>query len=260
MLRKILQAGFGGLILFPFLVVLLLSASGSWVFPALLPGEWTLSRWEGLVGSSSELSWSLGVSLLISLSVATLATGLSFLSSRFIAYHRHRRRFLLLAYFPYVFAPVILAACIQFYFIRLGLSGKLPGVLLAQLLITYPFGLILFQGFWNDRMRNMEALTATLGGNFRQTLLKVLVPAAKGPLLVCFFQTFLISWFEYGLTTLIGVGKVQTLTIKVFQYINEADTFYAAMASSLLILPPVVLLWLNKRYVFRSNPGNVDGG
>lgn len=99
-------------------------------------------------------------------------------------------------------------------------------------------------------MRSMEQLVATLGGNTWQTYIKVLLPVAKGALLVCFFQTFLISWFEYGLTTIIGVGKVQTLTVKVFQYISEANIFYAALASCLLVAPPIVLLWINKRFVF----------
>ena len=96
----------------------------------------------------------------------------------------------------------------------------------------------------------MEQLVATLGGNTWQTYTRVLLPMAKGALLVCFFQTFLISWFEYGLTRLIGVGKVQTLTLKVFQYVNEANIFYAALASILLAMPPILLLWINKKFVF----------
>ncbi|MEO1805346.1 MAG: ABC transporter permease, partial [Bacteroidota bacterium] len=60
-----------------------------------------------------------------------------------------------------------------------------------------------------------------------------------------------ISWFEYGLTTLIGVGKIQTLTLKVYQYVNEANIYFAALASCLLFLPPLILIWVNKRFVFR---------
>lgn len=70
---------------------------------------------------------------------------------------------------------------------------------------------------------------------------------------MCFFQAFLISWFEYGLTTLIGIGKVQTLTVKVFQYIGEANIFHAALASLLLALPPAGLLWVNKQVLFKTS-------
>ncbi len=98
----------------------------------------------------------------------------------------------------------------------------------------------------------MEQLVQTLGGNRWQSYRRVLLPMAQGLLLVCFFQTFLISWFEYGLTTLIGVGKVQTLTLKVFQYINEANFYNAALSSSLLVLPPIILLYFNKKYLFKK--------
>lgn len=179
-----------------------------------------------------------------------MVTLLSFITSKYISFSKYRNQWLLMAYAPYVFAPVILAACLQFFFLKFGLSGNLYGVLLAQLFITYPFGIILFSGFWNQEMRAMEQLVATLGGNSLQTYIKVLLPIAKNALLICFFQTFLISWFEYGLTVVIGVGKLQTLTVKVFQYVNEANLFYAALASCLLIFPPVLLLWLNRRFIF----------
>lgn len=248
----------GGLISLPFLFLGIWSLGREWIFPAVLPRQLSLENWRYLLASQSDLGQSLLLSMLISLSIAVVVTMLSFWVSKMIAYHRWRSRLLLLAYFPYVFAPVILAACLQYYFLVMGLSGNIAGVLLAQMLIAFPFGVIFFMGFWNERMLAMEQLAATLGSNSWQTYWRVLLPVSRGALLVCFFQSFLISWFEYGLTTLIGVGKVQTLTLKVFQYVNEANLFLAALASCLLAIPPVVLLWLNKRYVFKEEVSNLE--
>ncbi|MFN7119144.1 MAG: ABC transporter permease [Saprospiraceae bacterium] len=248
---KLLLKSFIIFILFiPFIVLLTLSLGRNWQYPSILPAVWTLENWRVLVAGSNDLNSSLVLSLTISLSMAAAVTVASFITSKHIAFSRWRERWLLLAYAPYVFAPVILAACLQFFFLKFGLSGSIYGVLLAQLFITYPFGVILFSGFWNAEMRAMEQLVATLGGNSLQTYVKVLLPIAKNALLICFFQTFLISWFEYGLTVIIGVGKVQTLTVKVFQYVNEANIFYAALASCLLVFPPILLLWVNKKFVF----------
>ena len=254
-MRNLLKYGFSAAVLFPFAFLLALSFGQNWRFPALFPSVWTPDNWRLLLASQSDLGQSLLRSVVVSGTLAFAATGLSFFTAKHIAYHRLRQRLLTVAYFPYVFAPVILAATLQFYFIRLGLAGNMGGVMLAQLFIVYPFGVIFFTGFWNERMRSMEQLSATLGGNAWQRFRRVLLPAAKGALLVCFFQTFLISWFEYGLTTLIGVGKVQTLTVKVFQYIGEANIFYAALSSMLLVLPPLVLLWANKQVLFKTEPG-----
>ena len=237
-------------VMFPFLFLISLSLASGWRFPRLLPDHWTLDHWAQILGSGGALGQSLLLSLGISVSVATAATLLGFASSRHLAYSRYRSLLLLLAYFPFVLAPVIYAAVLYFYFIVLGLSGAVAGVMLAQLLIAYPYAIIVFSGYWNERHRAMAGLVLTLGGTPWQAFWRVLVPVSKGILLVVFFQTFLISWFEYGLTVLIGVGKVQTLTIKVFQYLQEADPYLAALSSVLLFVPPLLLLWLNKRYVF----------
>ena len=241
------------ILVFPFLFILLLSLAGTWRFPSILPATWSLNAWYSLLAINSDITQSLVRSTVIGLTVASTATGLGFITSKSIAYHRHRRHLMMLSYFPFILSPVIYAACINYYFIIWGLSGSVYGVILGQLLIAYPYSVILFSGFWNNRMRQMEMLVATLGGTSWQTYRYVLLPAAKGILLVSFFQTYLISWFEYGLTTIIGVGKVETLTLQVYQYVLEANLFYAALSSFILIIPPALLLYANKRYLFSKN-------
>ena len=49
---------------------------------------------------------------------------------------------------------------------------------------------------------------------------------------------------------IIGTGKVKTLTLSVFKFINEANVFYAAFASVLLVIPPMLLVYLNKKMLF----------
>jgi|APTNR8051073442_1049403.scaffolds.fasta_scaffold00355_26 putative spermidine/putrescine transport system permease protein len=239
-----------GLLASPLLWLALLSAGRQWPYPALLPLEWTPEHWSRLLTGRSDLAFSLFFSLGLSGGVAVLITALSFGVSRAVAYHRRRRYWLLAAYLPYVFSPVILAACLQYFFLRANLAGAVAGVFVAQVLITMPYGVIFFTNFWNGHIRSLEQLAYTLGSSRWQATLYVLWPAARGTLLTGFFQIFLISWFEYGLTQLIGLGKAPTLTIKVFQYVQEANLFYAALAGTLLALPPVVLLWINKRFVF----------
>lgn len=238
--------------IFPVVYLLLLSVAGSWIFPHILPETITFERWLALITGSNDLFGSLMLSLVIAFTVALLSTFGGFFSSKQIAYHPKRSLWMRLSYFPFVLSPIIYAALLYFYFIRSGLSGNILGVILGQLLIAYPYSVILFSGFWGKRIQNMEQLVQTLGGNRWQAYRRLLLPMAQGLLLVCFFQTFLISWFEYGLTTLIGVGKVQTLTLKVFQYINEANFYNAALSSSLLVLPPIILLYFNKKYLFKK--------
>ncbi|MEQ9438817.1 MAG: ABC transporter permease subunit [Cyclobacteriaceae bacterium] len=240
------------LILFPFVYLVLLSLASEWRFPQVLPAYFGLRNWQALFISETGLLSSFLISVLISLSVATVSTLSGFLISRTVSYHPRKQMLTLLTYFPYILAPVVFAACLSFFFLKLGLFGKATGVIIAQFMIAFPYALIFFSSFWGQRTQRFEELVATLGGTSVQSFLRVLLPMAKGMLLICFFQTFLISWFEYGLTSVIGVGKVQTLTIKVFLFIKEANFYYGALSCCLLIFPPVLLLYLNKRYVFNK--------
>ena len=240
------------LVLFPFVFLVLLSLSTEWRFPDLLPSYFGLKNWKTILGSEAGLLQSFVSSLIISLSVATASTGAGFLISRAVFYHPQKKTLTLLAYFPYILAPVVFAACLSFFFLKMGLFGNITGVIVGQFIIAFPYALLFFSSFWNKKVRSYEDLVATLGGTRWQTYVKVLLPLARGLLLICFFQTFLISWFEYGLTSVIGIGKVQTLTIKVFLFIKEANYYYGALSCCLLIFPPVVLLYFNRRYVFKN--------
>jgi putative spermidine/putrescine transport system permease protein len=240
------------LAVFPFVYLTLLSLSSGWRFPDVLPSYFGLKNWHTILGSEAGLLKSFFSSLLISLSVAVVSTLSGFALSRTVFYHKQKRLLSLFTYFPYVLAPVVFGACLNYFFLKMGLSGSVFGVIVAQFLIAFPYALIFFSSFWNEKIRHYEDLVATLGGKPLQAFWKVLLPLAKSLLLICFFQTFLISWFEYGLTSIIGLGKVQTLTIKVFLFIKEANFFYGALSCCLLIFPPVVLLYFNKRYVFKN--------
>jgi putative spermidine/putrescine transport system permease protein len=235
----------------PLLVLLFLSFSRNWPFPGILPRKFSLSNWTYAFSSESGIRESLATTLCLSLSVAALSTVAGFFSSKFIATHPSKKILLFLAYLPFVLSPVILAVCLRFYFIRMDLAGTFCGVLLAHLIIAFPYSVIYFIGFWNRRIADYEIVVQTLGGSARDAFYKVILPSARPTLMVCFFQCFLIAWFEYGLTSVIGFGKVQTLTVKVYQYVTEANLFYAALSCCLLVIPPVLLLWINKRIIFR---------
>lgn len=237
----------------PLLLLLFLSFALNWTYPNLLPAHFTVAHWKEFLTRNGSLQQSFLNSFSIALFVAISATFSGFITSRWIAYHKRRNFLLMLTYFPFALSPVIFAICLKYYFLTAGLAGNIGGVILAQLIITFPYSTIFFVSFWNGTIKNYQDISFTLGGNSFITYKRIIFPLAKTFLLTCFFQCFIISWFEYGLTTIIGYGKVQTLTMKVFQFVGEANIFYAALSSCILILPPIILLWLNKKFVLYQN-------
>lgn len=252
--RQLTRAG-GWLVatvaLAPLLYLALLAVADGWQAPRLLPQGLRLDRITRVMSSSTGLAWSLLLSLVIGVVVAAASTALGFVTSRQVAQAKRLRLWLLLAYLPFAISPVVLATCLLFIFIKVQLSGTLLGVIVAQVMLAYGFATILLLGLWNPHKTGLEQVARTLGANPQQVWLKVLIPASLPLLRVCFFQTFLISWAQYGLTLTIGAGKIKTLPLRVFDYASEADPAYAAVAGLLLIVPPMALLWLERRIVFK---------
>ena len=93
-----------------------------------------------------------------------------------------------------------------------------------------------------------------LGANLFHTFTKIIGPIARPVLTLCFFHTFLISWFDYGTALIIGAGHVKTLTVLVYQYVQEANIFLAARASVIIGIPAFFLLLINKHYILGKIP------
>jgi putative spermidine/putrescine transport system permease protein len=235
----------------PLVYLALLAIAGDWQPPHLLPQALRFDRWRNVLGGSTGLLDSLLLSLLIAVVVAASSTALGFITSRHLACARGLSWWLVLTYMPFAISPVVLASCLLFSFIKVQLSGTLLGVVLAQIMLAYGFASVLLLGLWNPHKRGLEDVARTLGASPRQVWLQVLLPASLPLLRVCFFQTFLISWAQYGMTLLIGAGRVRTLPLRVFEYALEADPAYAAVAALLLIVPPLVLLWVERRVLFK---------
>ena len=249
--RKLATALVALCCVFPFVVLVGYSLVTSWAPARLLPDALSLSRWAELL--SGDLPRALGVSTVLALVVGAVSTVGGFAAARLVAYSRFGAPLLFLAYVPYLMSPVLVGVCLLALYLRMGLAGTWAGVALSHLTLALGFATVFFTAFWSRRIAQQEAAARTLGARAWQVLTRVVWPQARPLAIVCFVQSFLLSWFQYGLTVLIGQGKVQTLTVRIFFYLNEANPYYAAVAACLLVGPPALLLWFNRRFVFRGN-------
>jgi putative spermidine/putrescine transport system permease protein len=236
----------------PFGLLGLLAVGENWRFPSALPPGYSLDAWRSLLAADNDLLLGLGRSLLLAGTVAVLATAGGFVLARAITRSRRATRWEAASYLPYALPPVLLAVLIQPFILRLHLSGSVGGVLVGLLLVALPFATLLLRSFWSGQTTEYEHLARTLGCTPRQALRRVLLPLAWPLLRTALVQTFLLSWFDFGLTNVLSVGKVRTLTVQVFTYVGEANAQLAAVASLLLLLPPAMLLLVNKSALLRK--------
>jgi putative spermidine/putrescine transport system permease protein len=245
--RRLLAWVLGAILISPIALLLALSLVRRWPFPDIVPDQWQGQQWSVLLRGQSELAGATLRSLAIALVVALSATSLALPTSRAISGQRRRGALLSLAYLPFAISPVVLAAGLLHVFLRLQLAGGVLGVVLAQFVFAYAYAVILQMSLWNPQAEALAQLAATLGASPWQVWWRALVPRAMPILVVCLFQTFLISWFDYALVLLIGGGLVDTLTMRLFQFFSSGDIRLAASCALLLLAPPLLALGLNQR-------------
>lgn len=231
----------------PLLVLGLLSVAVQWRYPSLWPSAFHHRLWLDLLHDGSALGLAFLASGLIAAAVSVLATVGGLCTSERIARHQHHSALLRLAVLPFAVSPVVMALSLDYGFIRLHWAGTVPGLILAQTLFAYAYATLLLNSLWSPRMVALSNLAASLGASRRQLWTRVRLPLGSAVIGVCLFQTFLMSWFDFALARIIGAGRVVTLPIKVFEYFGSGDLRLAAASGLLLMLPPMLMLVLNRK-------------
>lgn len=238
-------------VLLPLLCVIYLSVVSAWTYPLLFDAEFSLKHYLVLFSGESELAWSFVQSVFLSLVMATFGLLFGFFVAKEIAFSKYGSRLLKLAFYPYMIAPVVLGSMLQFYFVRWGLSASFFGVMMAQSLFILPYAVLIMSSFWSENILQLFKLGQSLGGDAKTVKRTLLYPLAKPWMLLTFAQCFLISWFEYGITQVLGMGKVKTLSVISMQFLKEANPHPAAVAAVLMIVPVLLTFiilyrWQNK--------------
>jgi putative spermidine/putrescine transport system permease protein len=226
-------------ILLPWTVLWILSLGTGWDYPSLLPQQLNLAPWKNLFSQSSGLPSSLLTSALLSVAVSLLATISGILISRIL---QQTGSWLLswLIFVPWVLSPVVVAGCFYDLLVRFDLAGSLTGVIYSQAIFATSFAAVLFRDAWTECVQRREALVRSLGGGTADVWRHVVLPQIRPLILVCLVQTALFSWLDYGFVSMIGGGRVQTVTLRLFALIREASVHQAALASLLLTLPSIM--------------------
>ena len=240
------------LVLFPLLAasaigplaLLLLSSIGrDWFAPALWPPSYTMESWRDALGGGS-----LGAAFLSSLALGVGTGALGVLVGapfgRAMAGLAGWRRHLAAAaaFLPVAVPPIGLGVGLQVSALWLGLGGSLPGVLLSHLVPAAGYITLYFLGIFTGFDSRVEDEARTLGATRFEVLRRVTIPLLRRPLAEGFLLGFLVSWAQVALTLLIGGGRIRTLPLEVFAYLQAGQDRYAATGALLLVVPPLLTI------------------
>ena len=235
----VLLVGLGLVFVLPWFVLLWLSVGSGWEWPRLWPQRVDGVAWQRAFSGSHLRALLQGAGLSLAVSLSSTAGGL--LISRSFSY-REGGRLRRLFFVPLLVSPVVAAGCLFDLLARLELAGTWVGVFLVQCVFGTAFAAVFLGGARVSGAERREQLVRALGGTSWAVWRHVVLPDVWRLLPLCLFQSALISWLDYGLTTVIGGGRVQTLMMRLFSQIREGSVAQAAASALLLSLPLLVVV------------------
>ncbi len=225
------------------------SFAHGWRFPDLLPTEWSFKAWSFAFSGSSGILQGLGQSTLIAGATTALAALVGVPAGRALGlYHfRGKRLVLLLLLAPALVPTIAIAPGLHGVFLRLGLTGSVPGVIMAHLIPVIPYMTLIMAAVFARFDTAHEDQARSLGARPRQVFTHVTLPIILPGLLTGALFAFLISWSQYLLTLVIGGGRVQTLPLILYSFASSGRNDVTGAIAILSILPGVLILAVTAR-------------
>lgn len=241
---------FAGFILGPLLVLALWSVAQQWFWPSLLPSAFTTRWYEWAITVPNvfrSLRTSLLVAALVTISTAVVAVPAAIAIGRFRFPGRDflRTLFSLPLLVPYISLGIGIASF--FYAVRL--NGSLAAVVLAHMIATFPFGVLIVASAVEELPPEVEEAALACGADrwtvFRKITLPQLVPA----LLAQAGYVFMLSMDEFTLTLLVSNPDTATLPVQIYSAIGEGYLQISSALAMLLLIPSVMLAYVIARYL-----------
>ena len=242
-------------ILLPLIPILIWSFAYRWYFPSLLPSAWSLRAWTYLFSEASQAGRGVTQGVVIALVTTGLSLAIGIPAGRALGLHPFRGKklvqFLILA--PTIVPGIAVVMGIHVLFIKLRLTGTLPGVILVHLIPTTPYVTMVMTSMFANYNPEHEEQARTLGATRWRVCLSITLPAILPGLLVGGMFAFIISWEQYILTLLIGSGQVVTLPVLLFSFASSGNNSTTAALCTLFVAPTILILLLTSRYLTGEN-------
>lgn len=214
---------------------------GTW-----LPAGWT-TRWYGAAWSEFQLD----DVLVVSAEVALAVVALSLIVGVPAAYALARREFVgkrllvLLFVVPLLVPPITYGIPLATVLYQVGLAGTIYGVILANLVPTVPFVVLVMSPFIEQIDPRLEAAARQLGAGtvrvFRHVLVPLLAPGMLAAALLVLVRT--VAMFE--LTFLTAGNDSQTLVVALYYSVFAAGVRAGQSVDAMAVLYMVTtLVWL----------------
>ena len=225
------------LIIMPILTIIVWAFTERWAWPSLIPQTFSLRAIKGIFRDRANLSQLFLSSMLISFTVAFLSVTIGAMTARALECYNFvgKKFFSVLSMLPFLVPGSVFAMGIQVTFIKAGLSGTIPGVIIVHLICSLPYAVTLLQDGTRAVGMGLEEQARVLGAGPWSAFFKVTLPNLFPVMLSAFSMSFIVSFSQYFLTLMIGGGSVRTFAIVMVPFLTSGERNFASVYSLIFL-------------------------
>ena len=224
-------------IIVPVLLMVLWSFVQRWPWPLLLPEDYSMRTIRELLFGSANAFHLIVSSVSLSMTVALLGTVIGTLTARASEFYTFRGKSLIrfASLLPLIVPGTVLAMGLQIVFIRLHLTDTVAGVILIHLVSSLPYCITIMTDATRALGPQLEEQAIILGANSFKAFWLASFPNMIPAFLASLNMGFIISYSQYFTTLIIGGGRVKTIAMVLFPYIQSGDRPLMSAYSSFFI-------------------------
>lgn len=209
------------------------------------PGVWffepTLMHYRDVI-QQSDLVENITNSLVVSGIATIIGIGCGLMTAYTIARYKLRKLALAILFtrmIPYITMLIPL----WLVFREAGLINTIPGLVLAHLLITIPFGVWILIAYIEDIPKDLEDAALMDGASRVQAFWHVVLPLCRPGIIATAILCFVFSWNNFQFALVLGGMDVKTAPVSVFQFASpDTGSMGAMLAAATLVTIPGFLL------------------
>ncbi|MEP2532311.1 carbohydrate ABC transporter permease [Shimia sp.] len=146
-------------------------------------------------------------------------------------------------------------------YLNIGLLDTWIGLIAAYMVLTLP--MVVWSSWTSLSQIPDELIEASLldGASLFQTLVKVVLPAARPGIVATAVLAFLIAWNDFFFALVITRSDTVTAPVAIMNFVSYASVDWGsiALASIVLTLPTVPVIIFANKYIVQSMGGAVKG-
>lgn len=148
---------------------------------------------------------------------------------------------------PLMIPHVVLGIAFLRFFTIIGLSGTFIGLMIAHLVIVFPFALRLTLASAVGLDTRIEQAAVSLGGDAATVFRRITLPLIAPGVLSGWALAFIQSFDEVTMTVFIAAPGTETLPVRMFLYIQDnIDPLVTSVSAAVIALTIVFLIVVDR--------------